>query len=124
GSPAINGGDNCVLTARCDLTLPPVALATDQRGVARPQGASVDIGAYESGVRPPAFGKIVFVSDRDGNQEIYSMNADGTSQTRLTTNSAFDTEPDWSPDGMKIAFTTTRAGNSEIFVMSDTGTIL
>ncbi len=121
-SPAINGGDNCVLTnGACGPSLPPMALPTDQRGVARPQGANVDIGAYESGVRPPAFGKIVFVSDRDGNQEIYKMNADGTNQTRLTDNSAFDTEPDWSPDGSQIAFTTTRAGNSEIFTINDTG---
>ena len=30
-------------------------------------------------------GKIAFVSDRDGNQEIYVMNADGSGQTRLTT---------------------------------------
>lgn len=28
--------------------------------------------------------KIVFVSNRDGNTEIYVMNADGTNQTRLT----------------------------------------
>ena len=32
--------------------------------------------------------KIAFVSNRDGNQEIYVMNADGSNQTRLTNNSA------------------------------------
>ena len=36
---------------------------------------------------------IVFVSERDGNKEIYSMNVDGTNQTNLT-NSSFD---DYSP---------------------------
>ncbi len=35
----------------------------------------------------------VFVSDRDGNEEIYVMNNDGTGQTRLTDNPAFDTTP-------------------------------
>ena len=30
--------------------------------------------------------KIAFVSDRDGNLEIYVMNADGSGQTRLTNN--------------------------------------
>jgi hypothetical protein len=37
--------------------------------------------------------KIVFQSLRSGNQDIYSMNPDGTNQTRLTTNAAADTNP-------------------------------
>ena len=41
--------------------------------------------------------KIAFVSNRDGNREIYVMNAvDGSDQTRLTNNPAFDGFPDWS----------------------------
>lgn len=111
-SPAINAGNNTG------------APATDQRGVARPFGAAVDVGAYESGVRFAAFGKIAFVSDRDGNREIYSMNADGTNQTRLTTNSATDQFPDWSPDGTKIAFATDRNGNFEIYTMNADGSNL
>lgn len=110
-SPAINAGTN--------TGAPP---ATDQRGVARPQGTAVDIGAYESGVRPVAFGKIVFVSDRNGNREIYSTNSDATNQTRLTANSANDEFPDWSPDGSQIAFATDRIGNFEIYTMNADGT--
>jgi Tol biopolymer transport system component len=41
--------------------------------------------------------KIVFVSDRDFNNEIYIMNADGTNQTRITRNSVDDNYPAWSP---------------------------
>ena len=55
-------------------------------------------------------GKIVFESDRDGNFEIYTMNSDGTEQTRLTNNAAKDYNPVWSPDGTKIAFTSDRDG--------------
>jgi CSLREA domain-containing protein len=45
GSPAINAGDNCVLTANgCGNNNP--ALPTDQRGIARV--GTVDIGAFES----------------------------------------------------------------------------
>lgn len=52
----------------------------------------------------PANGKIVFVSDRDGNNEIYLMNPDGSGQTRLTDDSRNDHWPAWAPDGRTIAF--------------------
>ena len=42
---------------------------------------------------------IAFMSDRDGTFDIYVMNADGTGQTRLTDNLAWDESPSWSPDG-------------------------
>jgi Tol biopolymer transport system component len=70
---------------------------------------------------PGANGKIAFESNRDGNSEIYSMNPDGSSQTRLTNNSFLDTEPTWSPNGTRIAFTSDRDGNEEIYVMNADG---
>jgi hypothetical protein len=44
------------------------------------------------------------VSDRDGNGDIYVMDADGSNQTRLTRDLANDSGPAWSPDGSRIAF--------------------
>jgi len=38
--------------------------------------------------------KIYFVSDRDGNREIYSMNPDGSNIARLTFNASVDNNPD------------------------------
>ena len=67
-------------------------------------------------------GQILFISERDGNLEIYVMNGDGSGQTRLTNSRYEDTEPDWSPDGSKIAFTSTRGGNlGDIYVMNADG---
>jgi Tol biopolymer transport system component len=47
---------------------------------------------------------IAFLTDRDGNYEIYVMNADGTSQTPLKVASNAERKPAWSPDGTKIAY--------------------
>ena len=67
-------------------------------------------------------GKIAFVSYRDGGYgEIYVMNADGSNQTRITNNSAWDADPCFSPDGTKIAFGSIRDGNDEIYVMNADG---
>ncbi len=66
-------------------------------------------------------GRIAFRSSRDGNAEIYVMNADGSGQIRLTDNPASDGSPAWSPDGTRIAFTSERDGNWEIYVMNADG---
>jgi len=67
-------------------------------------------------------GKIAFTSNRDGNQEVYVMNADGSNQTNLSSNPANDLAPTRSPDGTKIAFTSNRDGNQQIYVMNADGT--
>ena len=66
-------------------------------------------------------GKIAFTSNRDGNHEIYIMNSDGSGQTRLTSNSATERYPAWSPDGTKIAFISNQDGNWEIYIMNADG---
>ena len=67
-------------------------------------------------------GQIGFTSFRDGNGEIYVMDADGGNQENLTNNPAYDGQPDWSPDGTKIAFVSGRDGDrSQIYVMDANG---
>jgi Tol biopolymer transport system component len=61
--------------------------------------------------------RIAFATSRNGNNEIYVMDADGSDPTRLTNNPADDGAPAFSPDG-KIAFHSSRdGGNFDIYVM-------
>jgi hypothetical protein len=46
---------------------------------------------------------IAFTSNRDGNNEIYVMNADGSGVRRLTNNPADDSYPSWSPPGEALS---------------------
>jgi len=70
-------------------------------------------------------GRILFVSDRDGDFEVFVMNPDGTDMHQLTDNEDMDLTPDWSPDGSRIVFISDRGAtgdHSSIFVMNDDGT--
>ncbi|MCY4600826.1 MAG: hypothetical protein OXF27_13015 [Acidobacteria bacterium] len=66
----------------------------------------------------PDGGRIVFRSMRDGNAEIYLMNADGAGLRRLTHHEATDTMPSFSSAGDRVAFTSFRDGNFEIYTIA------
>jgi hypothetical protein len=75
-------------------------------------------------VNPPptcADCRIVFVSGRDGNDEIYSCKTDGSDIRRLTNDNGRDDYPSWSPDGSKIAFISDRSGHTELYIMNRDG---
>lgn len=72
----------------------------------------------------PDGAQIAFQSERNGNYDIYVMNADGSDQRPLTTHQAKDRWPDWSPDGTRIAFTSNRYAVKKICVMHSDGSDL
>ena len=61
---------------------------------------------------------------RWGIMEIYVMDADGSSQTRLTDTPVGEWYPDLSPDGRRITFTSGSGPASEVFVMDVDGSNL
>ncbi len=48
GSPALNGGQNCVINQSCEGNNAPISASFDQRGASRPSNSTVDIGAVEA----------------------------------------------------------------------------
>ena len=77
-----------------------------------------------SGAQPsfsPDGSEIVFVSNRSGNLDIWTMSANGGDPKRVTTDPALDVHPRWSPDGSRIVFTSNRSGNFDIWIVSSSG---
>ena len=72
---------------------------------------------------PPNGKRIAFSSTRNGQTDIYVMDADGGNQQNLTNHPDRDWHPSWSPDGERIAFVSSRTRdlNRDIYVMDADG---
>jgi eukaryotic-like serine/threonine-protein kinase len=71
----------------------------------------------------PDKSQVLFVSNREGNSEIYVMNLDGTGLRRVTNNKTEETSANWSPDGKRIVFESSpQIGvESDIWIMDADG---
>ncbi len=99
--------DSCgIIVTRDDGTFPRqvVAGTTETNPEASPDGR-----------------KVAFMSQRDGNWEVYSANIEGGNLRRLTRDPSNDGLPAWSPDGQYIAFVTDRDGPWAVWVMRPDG---
>jgi TolB protein len=70
----------------------------------------------------PDGSKIAFTTNRDGNPEIYVMNADGSNVRRMTNSPGIDVSPTWSPTGGQLAWVSDRTGTARIYIMNADGT--
>ncbi len=66
-------------------------------------------------------GPILFVTTRDGNNEIYAMDTNGENLRRLTSQLARHARPRWSPNGKKILFHANREHGYQIYTMNPDG---
>ncbi len=69
----------------------------------------------------PDGAKMVFVSDRDGNHEIYSANSDGSGVIRLTSNAYQDHSPCFSPDGSQVIYSSNNGSYDSIHSVPASG---
>jgi hypothetical protein len=65
--------------------------------------------------------RVAFTSYRDGNAEIYLMNADGSNQARLTNSGGEDEAASWSPNGQQLIFASSRDGSYDLYLMNADG---
>jgi len=63
----------------------------------------------------PDGNRLAVVLTRDGNSQIYIVNADGTGLRRVSRSTGIDTEPTFTPDGKEIYFTSDRGGSAQIY---------
>ncbi|AKB58357.1 translocation protein TolB [Methanosarcina barkeri 227] len=81
----------------------------------------------QSQIWSPDGSKIVYYAGEnesyceDEHSEIYTIKADGTGKTQLTSDSANDNSPVFSPDGSRIVFVSDKAGSEDIWVMNADG---
>lgn len=69
----------------------------------------------------PDGGRIAFGAEREGNWDVYTVDAGGGNLRRVTHDAAKDRQPSWSPDGRSIAFVSDRSENADIYVVSVEG---
>ena len=97
----------------------PELVITEASG-ARPKRLTYSTGANTSPSWNPKTGQqVAFVSDRGGIPQLFIMNADGSSQTKVDlADKGYVIDPAWSPNGQLLAFSWRRpSGNYDLYVM-------
>jgi TolB protein len=85
-------------------------LATGRRAIIANERGSNSAPAWS-----PDGNRLAVVLTRDGNSQIYIVNADGGGLRRLSRSSGIDTEPTFTPDGKEIFFTSDRGGSAQVY---------
>jgi TolB protein len=80
-----------------------------------------DLVRHYTGRPGVALSRIAFVSEFQGNKEIYLMDYDGRRIRRLTSSGTINLAPVWSPDGRELAFMSWRGRQPGVYVMSAEG---
>jgi TolB protein len=113
--PITSPDDQATIPTQENTPYPTTTATSTVAPTVPPSATPVPVQEDTSSVNDSIDGIVAFYSDRDGNPEIYTMNADGSGAVRLTNDPAFDDSPAISPDGTQIAFLTARHDPSPSF---------
>ncbi len=89
-------------------------------------GGRQAVAAFRGSNSAPAWSpdgrRLAVTLTRDGNSQLYLINADGSgTPVRLTQSAAIDTEANFAPDGQSLLFTSDRGGGPQIYRVSAGG---
>jgi TolB protein len=117
--------DDRIVYQGCDYTATPAQCGLYSIPAAPGPQVPLPLTDHPEDSAPAAHaGRIAFMSNRDGNWEVYVVNGDGSGLMRLTRNPANDGLPTWSPDGSYLAFASDRGGRWAVWATTPDGSLL
>lgn len=105
------------VTIRSNLWWVPMDGRGEPAGPAR--ALTAETGRTARPVFSPDGSRIAFSRFRAGsNEDVWTVSADGSGATQVTTDPAVDSRPDWFPDGKRLAFFSNRGGKGALYALS------
>jgi Tol biopolymer transport system component len=93
----------------------------ERSNLALPRRITDDSAAATEPAYSPDGSRIAYVSAKDGNPEIYVMDADGRNAVRITTERQTDGHPVFTPDGRSVVFHSSRTKSLQIWTVGIDG---
>jgi len=97
--------------------------AVERANLAQLRKIMDDTAAATEPAFSPDGSHIAFTSTRDGQPEVYVMDADGTNAARLTNSPGLDGDPSFTADGQAVVFHSQRTGHRQVYLQPITGSV-
>lgn len=82
------------------------------------QLSRIPLGRASRPTVSPDGSQVIYVSDEDGDQELYLIETSTGITRQLTSNETNDTDPHWSPDGTRVVYVSEGNGRKRIAMLS------
>jgi TolB protein len=125
-------GDSLVVAPRYSPATQEITYMSQQEGqqprvqvINLETGSRQVVGNFPDMTSSPRFSpdgqRIVMSLQQGGNANIFTMDLNSRTTTRITSTNAIDTSPSFSPDGSQIVFESDRGGRQQIYLMGADG---